>query len=199
MRAVPVFKQPYSETILHNQKLMLCNRREKWCHALCSILPNLLISRINVSSVYRTAFSHKHLQFFYRYRIVLIAEMAVHLDGLTLIDHLLQFLLSDTDQSLLDALSGAVAGELSRDLIKNFQTEITRMCSKIISGVLPASSRDVMDVISFRRFSKVEITSSEAPGSSCKINPPAWRTVLSLFISTPKATLEGVCSEVAKS
>ena len=55
-----------------------------------------------------------------------------------------------------------------------------------------------MDVISFRRFSKVEITSSEAPGSSCKINPPAWRTVLSLFISTPRATLEGVCSEVAK-
>ena len=71
-------------------------------------------------------FLQQPLQFFYRYRIVLIAEMAVHLDGLTLIDHLLQFLLSDADQSLLDALSGAVAGELSLDLIKNLQTEITQ-------------------------------------------------------------------------
>ena len=57
---------------------------------------------------------------------MLITEMAVHLDGLTFIDHLLQFFLSDADQSLLDALSVSVTGELSRDLIKNFQNEITQ-------------------------------------------------------------------------
>ena len=32
---------------------------------------------------------------------------------------------------------------------------------------------------------------------SWRINPPAGRTVLSLFMRTPRATEEGVCSEVA--
>ena len=59
-------------------------------------------------------------------------------------------------------------------------------------------SKPFPDIFQKAAEAKVEITSSEAPGSSCKINPPAWRTVLSLFISTPRATLEGVCSEVAK-
>ena len=69
--------------------------------------------------------------------------------------------------------------------------------SRICAGPMPSSRSEVTEEIPPILSSRVPITSSDAPGISWIINPPACLTVLSLFISTPRATLEGVCSEVA--
>ena len=71
------------------------------------------------------SFLVQFFQLIYTKFIVLVAELAVDLDALALVDHLLQLLAADADQRLFHTALGAVAGKLNRHLIQNLQTKLS--------------------------------------------------------------------------
>ena len=127
--AVPVSNSPTLKQFCITRSLC-CVIVRKWCHALCSILPNLLISRINVSSVYRTRFQRALPVPSTVTRIMLYYRNGSSSDGFTFIDHLCSsffpMLIRAFSMRSLEQLQGRTE---SGDLIKNFQTEITQECA----------------------------------------------------------------------
>lgn len=96
----------------------------------------------------------------------MIAEMAFHLDGLIVLNHLPDVLASDADDSLSYPLPAAVTVPGRRNGIVNLQAKIAQQIFQKLLRLMPWSSSFVTESIFESFSSRASITLSSVKGIS---------------------------------